>query len=60
MLLRRVNGHLVKVQHGTLDATGHVTFQVTPKPRKTAYVVRLLATRRHGWAIAHVIVPGTG
>jgi hypothetical protein len=60
VLLRRLNGRLVKVQHGALDAGGHVTFQVTPKPRKTAYVVRLLATRRHGWAVARVTVPGTG
>jgi hypothetical protein len=48
------------VQHGTLDTSGHLTFHVTPKPRKTAYVVRPLATKQHGSAVAHATVPGTG
>ena len=60
VLLRRVGGQLVRVQHGTLDSSGQVTFHVTPKPVKTTYVVRLLATKRHGWAVGRVTVPGTG
>jgi hypothetical protein len=60
LLLRRTGGRLVQVQHGRLDATGHVTFQVTPKPHKTGYVIRLLATKHHAWAVAHATVPGTG
>lgn len=60
VLLRRVAGRLVKVQHASLGAAGSVTFRVAPRTRASAYVVRLLATRRHGWAVAHVQVPGTG
>jgi hypothetical protein len=59
ILLRRMNGRLVKVQTGRLDSTGQVTFHVVPKPHQKAYVVRLLATKRHAWAVAHATVPGT-
>jgi hypothetical protein len=60
LLQRRLKGRLVTVQHGTLDASGHVTFDVSPRPKKVTYVVRLPATKRHAWAVARATVPGTG
>ncbi|MGC4112889.1 MAG: hypothetical protein QM747_21225 [Nocardioides sp.] len=58
VLLRRVDGRLVKLRHGSLDANGSVTFSVRARKIRTTYVVRLVATKRHGPAAASTVVPG--
>ena len=60
VLLRRLGGRLVQVQHASLAADGTVAFPVTRRPRSTTYVVRLVATRRHTAATARTTVAGTG
>jgi hypothetical protein len=60
VLLRRVGDGLVRLRHGPLDANGSITFEVLQRQRKTTYVVRLVGTRVHAPATAHVTVPGTG
>ncbi len=60
VLLRRVGGRLVTLRHGPLDANGSIIFEVPQRQRKTTYVVRLVGTRAHAPAAAHVTVPGTG
>jgi len=60
LLLRRTAAGLVRLRHGRLDAAGSVTFVVRARPARTTYVVRLLATKRHGPASATVSVPGAG
>ena len=54
-LSKRTPLGLVAVRRGRLDATGAITFVVTPRHR-TAYVVRLLPTSRHAAARARVVV----
>jgi hypothetical protein len=57
VLLRRVAGRLVKMRHARLDSSGSVTFSVGSRKPRTTYVVRLVATRRHGSTSASVVVP---
>ena len=59
VLLRRTAAGLVRLRHGRLDAGGSVTFVVRSRAARTTYVVRLLATKRHGTATGSVGVPGT-
>ncbi|HEY2879274.1 hypothetical protein [Nocardioides sp.] len=58
VLLRRVAGRLVRMRHAPLGAGGSVTFGVPARKARTTYVVRLVATKRHGPASASVSVPG--
>jgi hypothetical protein len=60
VLLRRLGGRLVKIQHAPLADDGTVSFRVVRRARSTTYVVRLLATRRHAAATAKATVAGTG
>jgi hypothetical protein len=57
VLLRSVNGRLATLRHGRLDANGAAVFSVTARRVRTEYVVRLVATKRHGPASSSVIVP---
>jgi hypothetical protein len=57
VLLRRAAGRLVRVRQARLDAGGAVTFVVKARARRTTYVVRLPATKRHGQASTTVTVP---
>jgi hypothetical protein len=57
VLFRRAPGGLVRVRHAFLDAQGVVTFTARARGARTTYVVRLLATARHGPASAAVTVP---
>jgi hypothetical protein len=59
VLLRRVEGRLVRMRHGPLGAGGSATFSVKARAARTTYVVRLAATQRHGQATASLTVPGT-
>jgi hypothetical protein len=60
VLLRRVDGRLVKVRTARLDGDGTTAFDVVRRTRSTTYVVRLLATPRHAVATARTTVAGTG
>jgi hypothetical protein len=55
-LLRQGRDRLLLVARGRLDAGGHVTFRIPARDRRTAYVVRLPATRAHGPGRARVVV----
>lgn len=56
VLLRRVAGRLVRLRHAPLGAGGSVTFSVPARKARTTYVVKLVATKRHGPASASVVV----
>jgi hypothetical protein len=58
VLWRRRDGTWVKLSGTQLDGNGAATFTVPARRLKTAYVVRLAATARHGAASAPVVVPG--
>jgi hypothetical protein len=57
VLLRRVGGRLVAMRHTRLDAAGSATFSVPARRTRTTYVVRVVATKRHGPARVSVVVP---
>jgi hypothetical protein len=60
VLLRRLDGRLVRMRHAPLGADGSVTFTVPRRKVRTTYVVRLLATKRHGAASTSVTVAKPG
>ncbi|HEX4472882.1 MAG TPA: hypothetical protein VH085_13000, partial [Nocardioides sp.] len=60
VLLRREGGRLVKLRHARLGAGGAATFSVRARKGATTYVVRLVATRKHGPASATLAVPRSG
>jgi hypothetical protein len=58
VLLRRLaDGGTVRLGTTTLTADGTATFTVAARRARTAYLVRLPATRRHGAATAKAVVP---
>jgi hypothetical protein len=58
VVFRRLGGRLVRMRHGVLDADGSVSFALKARKVRTTYVVRLVATKRHGPASGSVVVPG--
>ena len=53
-------GGLVTIGHTSLAADGTAAFTVAARRARTAYVVRLPATSRHGAATARAVVPRAG
>jgi hypothetical protein len=56
VLLRRAHGSSVRMRHARLAADGSVTFTVRARAIRTAYVVKLPATKKHGPASDAVTV----
>jgi hypothetical protein len=58
VVFRRLGGRLVRMRHGALGADGSASFALKARKVRTTYVVRLVATKRHGPASGAVAVPG--
>ena len=56
ILLRQGPERLLVVARGQLDTSAQVTFRVPARDRRTAYVVRLPATRAHGHGATRLVV----
>jgi len=60
LLRKRPGGGLVHLARTSLGADGTASFTVPARRARTTYVVRLVATPKHGLAVARTVVPRAG